>query len=134
MSQDDDVAVTTDYPTRHVIVGGWSAIDSAPDISGRDKHRVAAIFDQEAWEFVVWLPEWLIEQKKLQTVSGSESVVVGKISDHSEKAWIVEQRHIRNGVDGEFVPKSQAVVFERAKGTESIETPQSGLDAFGVEL
>jgi len=131
---DNHVAVTTDYPCRHVIVGGFGDIDDAPDLTGRDKHRVAAIFDQEAWEFVVWLPDWVLEDKRLQTVSSSKNVVVGKLTDHSDKAWRIEQRHIRNDVDGEFVPKSQAVVFERARGTDSVESPQSGLDAFGVDL
>ena len=135
MSSDNEWPVTnhTDHHDRHIIVHGWNDIDSAPDVSGRDKHRVATILSEQSWDVVAWVPKWLLEDdKSLETVDGSDQLVVGNIRVYSEDSWAVEQIGDDNGMP-EFLPKSQTVVFERAKGTETIETPQAGLDSFGVE-
>lgn len=122
----------TDHPDRHVIAGGWDAIDAAPEVDGREKHRIATIFTDQSWEFVVWLPEWLTDDKEIEPVGGSQQLFVGNVFDHSKKAWLVKQPQYTGQPDS-FIPKSQAVIFERPQGTDRIETPQAGLSSFGGE-
>lgn len=115
----------------HVLVTGWESLEPVqhPDLTDRDKQRVATIFTEQSWEYVIWIPTWLLEDKApIETVESSEHLAVGDIDDYSEKAWQFGQPH-RNQPRTQFLPKSETIVFER--GAESIETPQQGLAAFG---
>ena len=118
-------------PDRHVTVSDWADLKGAPEASEGAKHRVATIFTEQEWDAVVWIPEWLLEddEKDIETVESSAHLAVGDVEDYSEKAWEFTQTH-RN-VLPQFLPKSSVVVFERPGGVEEIETPQTGLAAFG---
>lgn len=119
---------------RYVYVGEWADIERTPEsgISDRDKQRVATIFTEQSWDHVVWIPGWLLEDKDVETVESSDHLAVGDVDDYSEKAWRLWQPHRNEGAiePNEFLPKSEVVVFERARGVETIETPQQGLAAF----
>lgn len=119
---------------RHVLVAAWADIDAAPDASDRAKQRVATIVSEQAWDHVVWLPTWLLDDadKDIATVENSDHLAVGDVEDYSTKAWQLTQRH-REGAPESFLPKSQVVVFERLRGVETIATPQAGLSAFARE-
>lgn len=123
---------------RHVIVTEWADIDAAPQVSDRDKQRVATIFSEQSWAHVVWIPAWVLDDadKDIETVESSEHLAVGRVDDYSEDAWRLRQTHLSDGYPPKnFLPKSAVVVFKRLleKG-ETIETPQQGLDAFaGVD-
>lgn len=123
---------------RYVVVEEWSDIERTPEsgIYNRDKQRVATIFTEQSWGYVVWIPGWLLEDKDVETVESSDHLAVGDVDDYSEKAWRLWQPHRNEGVTepNEYLPKSEIVVFEWARGVETIETPQQGLAAFaGVE-
>ena len=117
---------------QHIAVGEWSDIARADGVGQRDKQRVATIFSEDAWDTVIWLPDWILEDsdKDLGTVEASDHIAVGDVEDYSEKAWQFVQPH-RKGDPGGYLPKSQVVVFERVPGVETIETPQHGLSDFG---
>ena len=117
-----DVDQAPSVDDRHIAVATWDDIDAAPEVSGRDKQHVATIFTEESWDYVVWLPDWLLEEKDVET-RGSTNLLVGDLEDYSERAWRIEQR-FRDDMDPTaFLPKSRAVVFERVRGVETIETP-----------
>jgi hypothetical protein len=111
-------------------VTNWDTIDAAEALSDPEKQRVATIFTEQSWDVVVWLPEWVLEDKSdIQTVESADRLAVGRIEDYSEKAWQFEQRHAGLSTE-EFLPKSAVVICSRVRGVEAIETPQQGLDAF----
>jgi hypothetical protein len=116
---------------RHVAVATWGDIDGAPEASGVAKQRVAMIFTEQSWDYVVWVPHWLLEDgdKDIATVTNSDHLAVGDVEDYSAKAWRLIQRHRERSPES-FLPKSQVIVFERLRGVETIETPQTGLSAF----
>lgn len=120
-------------PDRHIVVAEWADIERAPEADDRAKQRVATIFTEQSWDHVVWVPAWLLDEKRVGTVQGSDHLAAGTVEDYSEKAWRLNQRHLTQTAwedPREFLPKSQVVVFERADGIEAIATPQRGLDAF----
>jgi hypothetical protein len=111
-------------------VTNWDTIDAADALDDPEKQRVATIFTEQSWDIVVWIPEWLLEDKSdIATVESAAQLAVGRIEDYSEKAWKFEQRH-GDLTTEEFLPKSSVVVFSRVRGVNEIETPQQGLDAF----
>lgn len=114
---------------RHVVVSEYADLDRAPDVSDRERQRVATIFTEQSWEYVVWVPEWLLDEKDIEAVESSDHLAVGDVGDYSEKAWSFGQPH-RNQPRTQYLPKSQVVVFERARGVETVATPQAGLAAF----
>lgn len=118
--------------SNHVVVSRWVDIESARGLDSIAKQRVATIFSEQSWDYVVWIPEWLLDEdgdRDIQTVENSDCLAVGDVVDYSAKAWALRQRHV-SGEDIEYLPKSQVVVFERASGVDEIQTPQAGLDAF----
>lgn len=117
----------------HVAVANWDSIESIqhPELTDRERQRVATIFTEQKWDNVVWMPTWLLEDggKDVETVESSTRLAVGDVADYSEKAWSFGQPH-RNQPRTQYLPKSQVIVFERAGGVDEIETPQVGLTAF----
>jgi len=117
-------------PDEKIPVTNWDTIDAAEALSDPEKQRVATIFTEQSWDIVVWIPEWLLEDKSdIATVESAAHLAVGRIEDYSEKAWKFEQRH-GDLTTEEFLPKSSVVVLSRVRGVNEIETPQQGLDAF----
>ena len=115
---------------RHIVVSEWGDIDSV-DVAEPAKQRVATIFSEQSWDAVIWIPDWLLDadDTDIATVEASDHLAVGDVTDYSDKAWQFCQAH-REGAPEMFLPKSSVVVFERARGVEAIDTPQTGLGAF----
>ena len=115
----------------HILVTDWDTIERATGVSERDKQRVATILSEQSWDYVVWIPEWLLDDsdKDVETVEASDHLAVGDVDDYSEKAWQLWQPHRFEGLrePSAFLPKSSVVVFERATGVDAIDTPQVGL-------
>jgi hypothetical protein len=106
-------------------------IDAAPQaVDGVEKEHVAAVFRNQSWTYVVWIPDWLLEEsgddRDIETLENSDHLAVGDVSDYSDKAWRFSQPH-RKGDPGGYLPKSQVVVFERMDGLDDLDTPQKGL-------
>lgn len=121
----------------HVYVTDWSAIDAAPErVSGRDKQQVADLFRTTDWKWVAWVPTWKLneEAQSIATVQGSDHLCVGHVEDYSDKAWRFTQPHRKDEVTdyGCYLPKSAAVIFERADNLEDLDTPQARLGDFAT--
>lgn len=106
-------------------VDSYDDLASHPRISSRGADVVAELLD-EGIESVIYVPGWMADDCDLTPVSGGKTLYVGTVEDYSEKAWQVTQS------DGasDYLPKSEAVVFESA--TDTIDSPQQGLDEFSV--
>ena len=118
---------------RRIYVQEWADLQQADDPSDAELKRVASVFSRKSWDFVIWVPSWVLddEDKEIETVASSDHLVgADGVEDYSEKAWQIYQRSCPWG---EYLPKSAVWVFERAEGIESIDTPQADLTAFGGE-
>jgi hypothetical protein len=122
----------------HIVVSSYEDLERASRPSDRACQRVATIFSEQSWDYVLWIPEWLLEEpdKEITTVQGSDHLAVaGDVEDYSQKAWRLWQKE-RIGTDADlegasaFLPKSSVVVFERGVDVDVIETPQQGLTEF----
>lgn len=106
---------------------------SARELTGGDADRIC--HELEACDdsrLVVWLPDWLADEKPLKTVENARRVALVWPVRTTEKAIGVSQIPPDERSDGDkliFVPKSQARLFERGK-VESLTTPQAGLGDF----
>jgi len=100
-----EVSTTTDIRTAH------------DDISGRDAETAARLLEDGA-DAVVWVKNWLVDEKALDYAPGDAQVAAGSVDATTDKAW---------QVDGVWVPKSQAEVFELADGVERVESQQARL-------
>lgn len=114
MTDDDTTPVATAADIR----------DAHADIDG----RAVAVIRQHLTDGdlpVIWMAEWLWEQKALDPVEGCPQVTVGVIDAETEKAWQIDQP----GTDAEpvWVPKSQSRVFALADGVGKVESDQRTL-------
>jgi len=109
--------------------------DSARELTGGDADRICHeldALDDGDGRVVVWLPDWLADEKALTTVENARRVALAWLVRETDKAVGVSQvPPAERGEDADlvFVPKSQARVFERGR-VESLATPQSGLGDF----
>ena len=100
-------------------------------ISSAGKDRVlAALEDHEA---VVWLEDWLRDEKPLGTLGGARSLYGVSVQAETEAAWCVSQE---NGDEDEvWVPKSCAELYQRHEDGLAVdsESPQQSLREFARE-
>lgn len=118
-------------PGAHVPIKEWGDIDLSPSVvSGEDKDCVAQLLRETDWKTVVWVPAWMIENddKSIGTVEVPKNLVVGQCNDYSEAAWRLYQPHLEDA--GEYLPKSQVVVFEVEGALGDLDSPQQGLSDF----
>ena len=103
---------------------------SARELTGGDADRIChELDDLQDGRVVVWIPDWLAEEKALRTVENARRVALAWLVRETDKAVGVSQLPPdARGDDAElvFVPKSQARVFEKGR-VESLATPQTGL-------
>lgn len=111
---------------RQISVTEWADIESVPDLNDREKQEVAELL-RNGTPTVVWVEEWLRQQKNLDPVTGCPSLFTGDVADHSDKAWRVTQ-----GGETEYLPKSCSVVIEADPDCVEIRSPQTGLGAFAA--
>jgi len=121
----------TDYPT--TVTDRDDVYQSARDLTATDADRICHELDECDDERVaVWLPDWLSEDTKLETVENARRVALAWIVRTTDKAVGVSQIPPAERSDGDeiiFVPKSQAEIFERGR-VGSLATPQKGLDEY----
>jgi len=110
-----------------VTVGSYDDVLGTNKLSSKDELAVVdALADTRSGEIVVWVPEWLAEEKSIEAASSSDQVFAGVVDHETEKAWLI----VQPGGAEDWIPKSQGVVFERAPDT-TLSTPQQRLDDQG---
>jgi len=109
---------------------GLITVESGEDIavsnpSDREQQGIATLLSAGA-PGVVWVPEWVLEEKDLTTAKGYYRLAVGEVSRYSDKAYRIEQH------DGtfEFLPVSEVSAFELGEDVQEVTTPQAGLADF----
>ena len=100
------------------------------DLTSTDADRICHELDDLADDrVVVWLPDWLADEKELRTVENARRIALAWVVRETDKAVGVSQlppEQRADDADLVFVPKSQARVFEKGR-VESLATPQTGL-------
>ena len=114
-------------PREITIVESFDDLDGHRILSGCGSDMVATLLS-EGVQTVVHIPVWLVEDKRVETVTGGGTLAVGTVEDYSEKAW----QFVQNDEQPVFLPKSQVHVFRAGDVDGGIETPQSSLHAFQV--
>ncbi|SEU00871.1 hypothetical protein [Natrinema hispanicum] len=110
-----------------VVVGGYSDVLGYDELSSKDELAVVdALADTRSSEIVVWVPEWLGEEKSIEAASSSDQVFAGVVDHETENAWLI----VQPGGAEDWIPKSQGVIFERAPDA-TLPTPQRRLDNQG---
>lgn len=111
-------------------IGDYDDLVAVDAPSERERNQIANTLSDGA-PAVVWLPEWIVREddKDLAPIHSHPQLYAGTVMDYSENAYKLTQHD-----SGDFVPKSEAEVFRLADGVSTIETPQTGLGSFGVEL
>ena len=103
---------------------------STRDLTSTDADRICHELDDLADDrVVVWLPDWLADEKELRTVENARRIALAWVVRETDKAVGVSQlppEQRADDADLVFVPKSQARVFEKGR-VESLATPQTGL-------
>lgn len=86
--------------------------------------------DRLVFRLKSWLtdPEACDDPKELEPEPAAEGVFTGCVRRASEKAVCVFQPGTE--ADEQWLPRSQMITYELATGTDSITSPQAGLDAF----
>jgi len=105
---------------------------SARDLTGGDADRICHELEGADDRLVVWLPDWLADEKPLSTVENARRIALVWPVRTTDKAIGVSQIPPDKRSDGDeiiFVPKSQARLFERGN-VESLTVPQAGLGDF----
>jgi len=95
------------------LVESYAQLDEDGDLSQRDADAIATAL--QSWgghthELVLWLPDWLAEEKDLEPVEHSDRVFTGICDHETEKAWCIKKKSRDPDV---WVPKSVARAFRR---------------------
>lgn len=104
---------------------------SARELTSSDADRICHELDDcDDERVVVWMEEWLAEEKPLRRVENSRRIALAWHVCETEKAVGLHQVPPAQRPDDPdliFVPKSQARVFENSPRVDSLSTPQKGL-------
>lgn len=118
----------TDHPI--TVTDRDDVASAARELTASDADRICHELDAlDDDRVVVWLPDWLAEDKPLATVENARRIVLAWIVRATDKAVGVSQTPPADRTDADeiiFVPKSQARLFEAGR-VESLATPQKGL-------
>jgi len=85
------------------LVKGYADLVSDGKLHGDDPDIVARELQDVGGEdefLVAWLPDWLVDEKDLDTVGRSEHVVSGRVDHETEDAYLV-----KDGRDEAWLPK-----------------------------
>ena len=120
--------MTRDYGGVEIAVEGYADLVSDRKLAGRDADLVAqeltAYADVEDG-IVAWVPEWILDEKDIDTVGRSEHVVSGRVDAETDKAYLVVSGHA-----DAWLPKSVIRVYRLTPGLSEIHVPQRDLGAF----
>jgi len=108
------------------VVEEWSDLEAIDALGERERETIARLgsdADCSAPFAAIHVPEWLLEEKEVEPVEGSDTIVYVRIVAASEKALNVE----RGSID-DWLPKSQVTVCHVGDG---VVTPTKTLDSWG---
>jgi hypothetical protein len=109
------------------VVGGYADLISDPKLRGDDPDVIGReLQSSDDEEIVAWVPDWLVDEKDVDTVAGSGNVLSGQVDYETEKAYLVVV-----GRDEAWLPKSVIRVFE-ATDEADLTVPQTGITEFGT--
>ena len=115
----------SDFRYDAVVAETWSDL-AGEDIPERARETIARLggdAEVSAPFAAIHVPEWLVDEKSVDTVKGSNTVVYAKILQASEKAIEVER-----GSTHEWLPLSQITIFHVG---DRIASPTKTLDSWG---
>lgn len=105
-----------------VTVGGYEDVLGQDGLSTQDELAIVdALSTADDDQLVVWVPDWLAAENDLEAAGSSDQVFVGSVGHRTKKAILLEQPPVED-----WIPKSQAVLFERAPDA-TLSTPQQTL-------
>jgi hypothetical protein len=109
-----------------VVIKGYADLVSDAKLPGDDPDTVARELQAHGSDddyLVAWIPDWLVDEKDIETNGRSDNVVSGRVDYETEKAYLL--------VDGDevWLPKSVIRVY-RVAGDVDLEIPQHGLTDF----
>jgi hypothetical protein len=113
------------------VVKGYADLISDPKLEGDDPDIIARELQEHGAKddyFVVWLPDWLAEEKPIEPIDRSENVVSGRVDHETAKAYLL--------VDGRaevWLPKSVIRVFRLEADVDDLQIPQSGLTDYATD-
>ena len=98
-------------------------------LASAGKDRVLAALETGEWAAVLWLEDWLRDEKPLGTLEGARGLYgVHTVEASTDKAWHIKQRPDGDGV---WVPKSCAEMYRAHEdGLDRSSSPQAGLEDF----
>ena len=93
-------------------------------LSDRGKeHVINQLEDNDA---ILWLEDWLREDKGLETLAGTKGLYAVTVERETEKAWYLSQE----SGNAEWVPKSCSELYVADSQGVDKETPQLGLEDY----
>jgi len=95
-----------------------------PGVSTQAQDVIAQLLSDGA-RGVVWVPEWIQEDKTITTVEGHDRVAVGDVSRYSDDAFAFRQ--VGEDAGRQYLPVSEVWAWTLADGVDSVETPQHSL-------
>jgi len=93
-----------------------------PGVSPQERDVIAQLLS-DGWS-IVWVPEWLQEDKRITTVEGHPRVAIGNVSRYSDDAFAFRQV---GDAGRQYLPVSEVWAWTLADGVDSVETPQHSL-------
>jgi len=94
-----------------------------PGVSSQERDVIAQLLS-DGWS-IVWVPEWLQEDKRITTVEGHPRVAIGDVSRYSDDAFAFRQ--VGEDAGRQYLPVSEVWAWTLADGVDSVETPQHSL-------
>jgi hypothetical protein len=121
------VVAVSDHVT---VVRGYADLASDGTLTGDDPDVIARELGEVGGEsdtVVAWCPDWILDEKDIDTVGRSHNVVTGRLEHETAKALLVA-----TSAGDVWLPKSVIRVFETADGAD-LEVPQVALSDWGGE-
>ena len=115
----------SDFRYDAVVAETWGDL-TGEDIPERARETIARLggdTDVSAPFAAIHVPEWLLKEKSVDTVEGSDTVVYTQILQASEKAI-----EVKYAGEHEWLPLSQITIFHVG---DQIESPTKTLDSWG---
>ena len=110
-----------------IVIKGYADLISDGKLSGDDPDVVARELQAHGGDddyLVAWLPDWLVDEKDVELLGRSDSLVSGRVDYETEKAYLL----LTDG-DEVWLPKSVIRAYRVADDID-LEIPQHGLADF----
>ncbi|AUV81282.1 hypothetical protein C2R22_06060 [Salinigranum rubrum] len=106
------------------VVRGYADLASDGSLKGDDPDVIARELGAcggDSATVVAWCPDWILDEKDIETAGRSHNVVAGRVGYETEKALLVA-----TSAGEAWLPKSVIRVFETADGAD-LDVPQVAL-------